>query len=287
VHLLPTIADLNEWARLFLQTNNATPSGVLGGLSPNLFAELHAPDRLVVDPDVIDIYLTPGITRQGKPLSRVVQTDGVWVDNVLYLPEPADLAKLQGRRVWIRPDLKLADRVLLCEQDGTAICHAYADKRAGATLEHAREARRRRQQYKRTIEKYVPARDDSLLNDTARLLRVKCDYAVAEERKLRAELGITDQRGVRIVRPDLVESAKKLKSRERPRDGSRTRFGGASNARQNGFDILAADRPADTETDAAGCARLSMADVYGDGIAEDAEQPGKLNLGDIYTGAAG
>jgi len=217
VHLLPTLNDLNGWARLFLETENATRSGVLGGLSPNLFAELHAPDRLVVDPDVIDIYLTPGITRGGKPVSRVVGVDGVSIDNVLYLPEPTELAKLQGRRVWIRPDLELADRVVLCEQDGTAICHAYADKRAGATNEHRREARRRREQYKRTIRKYIPARDDSLLNDTARILKVKRDYALAQERKLRAELGIEDQRGVRIVRPDLVESAKRLKSRERPR----------------------------------------------------------------------
>ncbi len=217
VHKLPTIDDLNEWACLFMETDNATPAKVLGGLSPNLYAELHGPDRLVVDPDVLDVYFTPSMTKNRKPLSRVVGIDGVLLDNALYLPEPGDLAKLQGRRVWILPDAELADRIILCEQDGAAICHAYADKRAGATNEHRREARRRRERYKRVVRNYIPARDDSLLSDTSRILRVKRDYMLAGERKLRAELGIEDQRGVRIVRSDLAKSAKRLKSRERPR----------------------------------------------------------------------
>ena len=69
---------------------------------------------------------------------------------------------------------------------------------------------------------------------------MKREYALAQEQKLRAELGVADQRGVRIVRPDLAEAAKKLKSRERAR--GRSAVGGgvaAGNTAVDGYERLA------------------------------------------------
>lgn len=130
---------------------------------------------------------------------------------------------------------ELADRVVLCHETGEPICHAYEDQLAGATREHVREARRQRQRYKRACRAYIPARDDSLATETARILRVKREYAIAQEKRLRAERGIEDQRGMRIVRPDLAQSAKRLKSRERPRSTGRTTTAtSAQAARQDG-----------------------------------------------------
>ncbi|HUU97359.1 MAG TPA: Mu transposase C-terminal domain-containing protein [Phycisphaerae bacterium] len=228
VHKLPTIDDLNEWAPIFLETHNATPFDALGGLTANLHAELHGADRVAVDADTIDIFFCPIIGR------RVVGTDGVTLDNLLYRPEPEDLATWQGKRVWIRRDGELADRIVLCQENGEPICHAYKDQLAGATREHAREARRQRERYKRACRAYIPARDDSLATETGRILRVKREYALAQEQKLRAELGIEDQRGVRIVRPDLAEAAKKLKSRERARFGKRIATGTSARAAREG-----------------------------------------------------
>jgi hypothetical protein len=238
VHKLPTIDDLNKWAQVFMETHNATPRDALGGLTPNLHAELHGVDRIVVDADTIDIFFCPIIG------SRVVGTDGVTLNNLLYRPEPEDLARMQGKTAWIRLDGELADRIVLCRENGEPICHAYKDQLAGATREHVREARRQRERYKRACRAYIPARDDSLATETSRILRVKRDYALAEEAKLRGELGIEDQRPVRIARPDLVASAKRLKGRERPRSGkgvatgTATRTGG-DGGRVDGFSRLA------------------------------------------------
>lgn len=240
---LPTIEQLNAWAQVFIETHNATPREHLGGLTPNVHAQLYGPAKRIVDPDVASFWFTPLLKEHGRPAERVCDENGVTIARILYRPAPEDVARLQGRKVLVRLDDELADRVVLCDAGGAPICYAYAEKLVGTRREHAREARRRRERYKRAIRSYIPARDDSLDSETGRILRVKRDHALAEERRLRAKLGDVPERPVRIIRADLVESAKALKARQRARDAIRGTTAAAATAtdggRVDGFEALA------------------------------------------------
>lgn len=213
VERLPTLDDLNRWLADFRAMHNATPLPELRGLTPNLYQERYGPARRAVDPDVVDAYLSPIVT------TRVVGRDGVKLDDVVYTPEAGDLLRLQGKRVGVRRDHELADRITLCDEAGVALCRAYSERLRGVRMAAVRETERRQKAFKAAARKEYSGRDTRFTPKTSQILRVQREHAEFAERQLRKELGEAEERPVKILRPDLVDSAKRIKEADERYDG--------------------------------------------------------------------
>lgn len=231
VDLLPTLDQVREQFALFLREAHAreiTGSGTLG-LTPNLIAEQFRGQVRRVDAALVDALC--GRTTRELTVGR----DGVSWQGIGYLPEPEQLARLQGQRVRLRLDPARADRVGICSLAGRLLCWAVARRLRGATREQLREAQRETARYKRIIREQLPARDYLLHTPAHQVLATKAAHAAARESELRAALPPPPDPTVTIVRADVLHP-----TRDRERAGTvRAACERDSNRVRTGFEVLA------------------------------------------------
>jgi hypothetical protein len=304
--LVPTLDEYREHLQTAVETYNATPRRALGALSPNLVFEQRQREKRVLSEDAAQLVFTP---IEERP--RRVLRDGVTYRGILYRLSPEEAVTLQGRAVYVRPDIDLCGQIWLCGADGKPLAIAQADRliRCGADSEQLRAAMKEKARFRRLAREYMPGRNFLLETTEGQILRKRAEYARARERELRAKLAPPAAPPVQIVRPDLTAAVRKVKSRARMAAGSRSRLGRDAGGTPT-LPAIAGETPAlpigagggaaarGTETPAAsGFARL--AELYGSACASEpaaldpAARPdlfsddGRKGLCDVYDRLAG
>jgi len=160
-----------------------------------------------IDADALDTYFT---VSEGP---RRVGRDGVRYRNILYTLEAEDLVKLQGRQVWILPNLDNAGLIALCDKDEKLLCYGVQQQlvKAGAKDQDFRAAMAKAARVRRLAKSYLPERDFLLQTTTGRILAAKREHALAEEASRRKQQPAPAAPTAVIVRPDLVESARRVR----------------------------------------------------------------------------
>jgi len=289
VYELPTLGDLNRWAREVREELNATPRPALGGLTPNIFMERYWGTWRRPPAEVVAIYLCPLV---GK---RKCGRDGVRWANYLYRPEPEELVRVQNRTVQLRKDPDREDVLILCDERGEPLCDAYCDVLFGLHRETARETRRRQARYRTAIKRAVPARAFLSEAKTTQLLRVNREFRQAEEAAVRANLGDAPESEIRLMQPESPEAARRIVAKREKRDTGlaarrsarpRKASAAASNTAQEGFELLSRGQieGAVGERDER---TIDASDLYADVAIESSVEQENAGLGEYYQGAAG
>jgi hypothetical protein len=286
---LPTFGQYDECLHSVMEELNATPRPGLGNLTPNLFMDRYWGTFYRPTSETLDVYCNSIVGR------RKCARDGVRFGNHLYRPEPTELPKVQNRKVVLRRDPDRADTLILCDDAGLAICDAYCDALFGLHRETAREHARRTARYRATVKRAVSARNYLRECNTAQLLAVNRELAKVEEARVMQGLGDAPEPAVRIIRPELADSAKGITAKRQKRDArlaaqrsARPRKGIAagSNAAQEGFELLAETDSREPRAEAEAPV-ISAAELYGDVPIAGEDAVRNEGLSDYYGEAAG
>ncbi len=231
---LPTLEEYRGLLQAAVDTYNATPRRALGGLTPTLAYEQRRAARRTLDPDTAHAVFTK-IDEHPRKVGR----DGVSYRNILYTLSARDSVALEGRKVYVRPDIDLCGRIWLCDEAGQRL--AIAEKarlvQAGATPDELRDVMREKAAVRRLAKEYLPKRNVLLAEPESLLQQKRRAHALAEQEALRAQLPPAPEPTVTIVRPDLAGQVRSAKARG-PRNDVRRPAGSGQPA--DGFELLAA-----------------------------------------------
>lgn len=204
---LPTLDEARIAFRTYLDTYHASPQSGSGtrGLSPRQVMAQYRGEYRPIDEAVL-LFL---VTRVVGP--RTVKRDGIHLNNLVYGRLNPDVAVLQGKKVLIRIDPKLADSVIVCDLNGVPLCHATSDRLLGVTQEQIRKASKLRARVSRQAKQYKANRDVLEQTPTDLILAIQQEEAKILERERDATLPPPPTPAtVRILHPEFLESIEKL-----------------------------------------------------------------------------
>ncbi|MGE0481833.1 MAG: Mu transposase C-terminal domain-containing protein [Phycisphaerae bacterium] len=232
--LLPTFDEFSRAVRTGVEVYNSTPRRALGGLTPNLVFEQQRGTIRRVDLHVLALACRP---LDGP---RKVGRDHVTYRGLRYELDAGDAVKLQGREVYIRPDIDRVGEIVLADANGRNLCSALhkALVRADATPEALAAASAKKSRFRRAVKAAVPARN-YLQNETPQqVLEAQREFRKSREAAQCKALPTPAAPAVALVRPDLVEPAKKVTAQA---DRQRRAAKGAAPAAVafDGFAVLA------------------------------------------------
>jgi hypothetical protein len=214
---LPTLEQVREDFAALLESHHEAPQrgNAMNGLCPNQAFRQY----VTTSPRQITEEALALICSTVKGPVKVSQ-DGVRYQGQHYGKWQDEVWRLQGREVFIAVDPVAADRVTICEQDGTPICVAMADKNIGQTREEVRDGQRHSARCTRVAKQYVHARD--YLTKTPM-------QQIAARRKLAAQArqipdsqlpAAAQTESIRLVRPDIAAATEKMQGAARKAAGA-------------------------------------------------------------------
>jgi len=203
---LPTEDEARAWieqAMIEWHAREISGSGTLG-LTPNLIFEQNRAPIRQCDPALVEALCRRCIgpikkTRHGFRLNHL--SFGRWDEAVWRLPEG---------EYFLLKDPERNDQVIVADADKRPLCLASNRMLRGTTDEERREAARLAARYRKIMREALPARDFIQQTPTQQILATKARHAQAREAELRKSLPDPQQPTVTLVRPDLVEPARKV-----------------------------------------------------------------------------
>jgi len=205
---LPTLEEVRQAFADFLDAHHEKPQRGRGmeGLSPRqAMRQFFTEEPRAVIPELLELMCC----RMHGPVK--VTRDGVRYKGITYGKFDHAVWRIQGKQVYVAVDPVEAGFVTLCNEDGAAICRAYADRNRGVTREEVRDAiafQRRcekvAKQYPRSRDYLIKTRPGQIANRqklAAKARQIPDDQLPTPPKRER----------IKVVRPDLAASAARVK----------------------------------------------------------------------------
>lgn len=234
------LPDLEEVARLFAQwveqhyhLRPHTGDGMDGRCPLDVWASEEPIARRTAPREVLDLLLCR--TEIVKVTRRGVRYDGI-----CYGQDDVRVARLIGRRVMLRIDPTLRDRVHVCDLEGRWITTAFNRRLTGATAEEVKAGMRRQRAARRRAKEALPALRDAGRDTVEHVI------AVQRQRLAAQRTGTDDVDRPVAPLPGATEIAASLRARSTQcsassGDGARGATGGFGPERPPGLGVVCGD----------------------------------------------